>query len=288
MKQHATTAELLPKENKTNFTGKLIVFTSFYDYKGHAPYIQSMIALAIVLERVGIRWDYWPVMGDFHIERCINEAYTRFYNDPEATDILCIDSDESFDVSGVLRMISHPEEIVAGVYRMKNNWQNWTGIWTVDEKTGQPKGKILPDGTALLEAYRVPWGFLRIKKTALQRYIEHYPDLKYGGKNGDEYIFCQQEYRDNQFFSQDYVFSERLKAAGCKLWIDPNITIGHWGNIEHSGNLDQHLRALKNNQDEAAKTKDMFRNALNLDEKTANAFATVSAMAKEIEQRRAA
>lgn len=258
--------------SKPFYDGKLIVFTSFYECRAYAPYTQSIVKLAIALEKLGVKWDYWASLGDFHIERSINEAYTKFLNDDEATDILCIDADESFEVDAVVRLLMHPEEIVAGCYRMKNSWHNWTGIWKKDESTGHPRGKALPDGTALLKAERVPWGFLRIKKPVLQKYIEHFPDLKFKGRDGINYIFCQQRYINDEFFSQDYVFSERLKELGYELWIDPDITVGHWGLTNHEGNLHEHLIALKASQNQTPE----------------EAFEVVRKMAEEIEQRKAA
>jgi hypothetical protein len=284
VKQHASTAALATPPSKIAYQGKLIVFTSFYDYQAHASYTQSMVCLAMVLEKLGVDWDYWPVMGDFHIERCINEAYSRFMRDEKATDILCIDSDESFTAQSVLRLLEHPDEVVAGAYKMKNQWNEWTAVWKKDEG-GYPMGKALEDGTGLIEAERLPWGFLRVKKTALQRYVDHFPDLWYWGKGGlKETIFCQLGYIDHHLFSQDYRFSERLKEAGCKLWLDPNVTIGHWGRIEHKGNLHEHLVALKANQDEATQTSD----ALGFNDKERKAFAEIHARAQEIEQERKA
>lgn len=266
-----STEQLISKlPNQTNYKGKLIIFTSFYDWKGHAPYIQSMVATSMVLERLGIKWDFWPVFGDFHIERAVNEAYTRFLADPEATDILAIDSDESWDVMGILRLISHQEEVVGCSYRMKNSWERYTALLkTADD--GIPVGKLLPDGTALIEAQRLPWGFLRIKKSALEKYRDAYPELRYAGREREQIIFCQQQYIDGQFFSQDFVFSERLKKLGIPLWCDPNVTIGHFGNTEYSGNLDKALRDLKESQES--------------DEKIADAMKTVAGMAAEIEAR---
>lgn len=256
--------------NQTTYKGKLIIFTSFYDWKGYAPYIQSLVATSMVLERLGIKWDFWPVFGDFHIERAYNEAYTRFLNDPEATDLLAIDSDQSWDVMGVLRLLSHPEEVVGGSYRMKNAWERYTALLKTDE-TGTPVGKILGDGTALLEASRLPWGFLRTKKSAIEKYRDVYPELKYKGKDGDNLIVCQQQYIDGTFFSQDFLFSERLKKIGIQLWCDPNITIGHFGNTEYSGNLDKALRELKTVQAEYSGL--------------AEALDTVNKMAEEIKSR---
>lgn len=292
-KQHASTLEILSKElqakpeSKIAFKGKLIVFTSFYDYVGHAAYTQSMVCLAMVLGKLGVNWDYWPVMGDFHVERAVDEAYTRFMRDPDATDILNIDSDESFTPESVLRLLEHPEEVVGGAYRMKNNWQAWTAIWNKDAN-GNPIGKILDaeKKEALLSAHHLPWGFLRVKKSALQKYIDAYPDMWVWNKDrtDKDYVFCEQGKRDHTRYSQDCEFSERLKAIGVQLWLDPNLTIDHWGRSKNTGNLHEHLRAMNETQAQATQVAA----TLKFDDKELAAFQQISQMAREIEERKAA
>ena len=232
-----------PLENRTTYKGKLIIFTSFYQSVASSRYTQSLVATAMVLERLGVKWDFCPVMGDFHIERAVNEAFKRFLDDPEVTDILTIDSDESWDVMGVLRLLAHPEPVVGCSYRMKNKWDQWTA--TLKTKDGVPVGKILPDGTALIEAERLPWGFLRLKREVLERYREHFSDLWFHGKTGKTPIYCQLQYINHELTSQDYSLSIRLKELGYQLWCDPNVTIGHYGMEAFMGNLHESLTALQ-------------------------------------------
>lgn len=293
MRQHASTAALVSDDARLLFDGKLIVFTSFYDYRGHAAYTQSMVALAMQLERLGVKWDYWPVQGDFHIERCVNQAFTRFYDDPEATHMLCIDSDESFDPNAVLRMLSHNVEIIAGAYKMKNNWGDWTARWLVNKDNGHPVGRVIDaeKKQAILEAHRIPWGFTLFAKSALQKYVQKFPEAwgTYGGEKA--YVFCEGRFApepavgsEREWFSQDYGMSERMKEAGVTLWIDPDVTIGHWGNTEHIGNLRTHLIQLAETQAEAKKVASQLGGGKDVED----AFATVRQMARQIEERKAA
>lgn len=271
----------------------MIVFTSFYDFRGHAAYTQSMVALAMELERRGVKWDYWPAQGDFHIERCVNEAYTRFLDDPEATDILNIDSDESFDPAGVLRILSREEEVVGALYKMKNNWGQWVGTWEVHPENGHPiAAHIDPvNKTALIKAHRLPWGMLRVKRSALEKYVAKFPELWYFDEFSQKknYIFCQMKYGQNgtnerALFSQDIVFSERLKQCGVDLWIEPDVRIDHWGNTEYTGNLRDHLLALA----QSGADDDAIASAISNDPKVQEALKEVRRMGREIELRKAA
>lgn len=231
---------------KIKYDGKLIIFSSFYQWLSYANYTVSMVRTAAVLNALGINWDYWPHVGDFHIERAINGTLARFINDPAATDILMIDTDQGWDPEDVVRVLLHDEEIVAGTYRMKNRWHEYNGVLCL--RDGVPIGKMLADGTALLEAERVPAGFLRIKKAALLRFAEAYPKARVLEDEVVTTFFERIAEHDGRhesaptMFSQDMAFSKRWRDIGGKLWIDPNLKIRHGGYVEHKGDLDAHLR----------------------------------------------
>ena len=80
--------------------------------------------------------------------------------------------------------------------------------------------------------------------------------------------------RNHEFFSQDFNFSEDLRAIGVKLWLEPNITIGHFGLVEHVGNVHLHLLAEHQKQkDAAAKQKEQ-----------SEAMANIEAFAKSVKE----
>jgi hypothetical protein len=228
-----------------NYAGKVILFTSFYKQQTIAPYCKSLVLTTLLLKELGIKFDYWPIQGDFHIERAINYAITKFGMDKTATDFINIDSDESWNPADIIKLLNYEEEIVAASYRITNSWDKFTGaIKRADN--GMPIGRLITGDSAILEAERVPAGFIRIKKNVVQRFIEEYPDaFFYGEDNVKVYQFFWNEIKDHQFTGMDYVFSDKLKTLGFKLWIDPNIDIGHWGITEYKGSLDKHLRAVK-------------------------------------------
>lgn len=230
---------------KLNYDGKLIIFSSVYQWICYANYVNSLVKTIAVLDAFGVRWDYWLHTGDFHIERAVNVNLTRFMNEPDATDILMIDVDEGWEPADVVRILMQDEEVVAGTYRQKNKWHEYNG--TLMLKDGRPCGKMLPDGTCLLQAERAPAGFMRIKKTALKRFHEHYPELR-GKEDIEVTTFFERIKECNPgdtvptVFSQDMAFSLRWKRTGMPLWIDPFLKIRHGGFTEYPGDLDAHLR----------------------------------------------
>ena len=251
------TQDLIPRlPNSTLYKGKLIIFTTFYQQQAHSRYTQSLVATAMVLERIGIKWDYWPIHGDFHVERACNGALAAFLEDEEATDILIIDSDEAWDVMAVLRLLAHKEEVVACAYRMKNAWEKYTCV--LKSRNGNFVGKVLGDGTALLQAERIPGGFLRIKKSAAKKFADNCGDNWYWDAEKKIPAFFMPGIRDHVFFSHDFDLSMRWKELGVDLWIDPNADINHYGMTEYVGNLDKWLKKAFPLADQEEKDEEAF------------------------------
>lgn len=231
------------------YTGRLAIFTSFYSHYAYAPYVISLAQTLGVLSTLGVRWDYLARPSDFHIERAINNTLTELMERDDFTDVLLIDSDETWEPQSVVRLLLHPEEVVAGTYRMKNNWSQYVGSLIL--KDGTPTGKMLKDGTALLEADRVAAGFLRIKVSALRKWAAAYPELVSKEPDGMKVQFFSRGLIDGEMACQDMAFSKRWRDIGGQLWIDPMVKIGHWGMECHDGDFDKHLRAQKAMNDAA-------------------------------------
>lgn len=221
------------------YDGKLVIFTSFYSHMAYAPYIRSLATTLGVLSELGIRHDYMMRPSDFHIERAINNTLTEIM-DTDVTDVLLIDSDESWEAEDVVRILLHPEEIVAASYRMKNNWSEYVG--EVKYLDGMPEGRMLKDGTPLLCAERVAAGFLRIKVSALRKWAAAYPELVSDEPDGKKVQFFSRMIEDGVVHCQDMAFSRRWLDIGGKLWIDPNINVTHWGFEPHHGDMNGYLR----------------------------------------------
>lgn len=246
----------------TPYTGKLAIVTSFNSYHAYSPYVISLAQTLGVLSALGIKWDYIARPADFHVERALNNTLTEIAERDDFTDVLLIDSDESWQPEGVVRLLMHPQEIVGGTYRMKNNDGEYVG--SLLHRDGVPTGIMLPDGTALLEATRVAAGFMRIKVSALRKWAAAYPDLVSEEPDG----------RKVQFFSrmiapdwdgkpvahcQDMAFCRRWLEIGGRLWIDPMVKVDHWWTTCYPGDYDKHLRKKKSEQEAFAIVEQMAK-----------------------------
>jgi hypothetical protein len=253
-----------------DYKGKVIIFTAFYRQEAYAPYIHSLLVTITALERMGWRWDFAPTLGDFHLERAINDSLSRFAENEEASDWINIDSDHEWSPEDLCRMLLSDDPVLCASYPMTNKFDTYTGVLEIDD-SGQYKGIQESENRALLSALRVPAGFLRLKKAVVRKWIENHPDDWFWMGEGEErrkvYAFFWNRIVDHQFVGMDMALSDDLRNMGVPLYIDPNLRVDHWGPTRHKGSLDKHLRN-KVKMAEAAK-----------------AFNTVKTMAAEIQTR---
>ena len=247
----------------------LVICSFFYKHNCLQEYAASMVGTTMVLERLGIKFDYWSVAGNFHMDVVVNSHLQKFLDHPEATDIIIIDTDESWNPQHLVRLLMHEEEAVCGVYLQTNPVERkFPVVLETAPDDGSQIGKMLPDGNCLLRALKVPSGFLRLKRSALEKYVQAYPDDWYWSDEKKVQIFFQNEVRDHVFHGMDFVFTEKLRKCGVDLWVDPICDVSHWGPAEYRGTLDAYLRNLKIMQDNK------------------EAFDIVAQMAREVEAKR--
>jgi glycosyltransferase involved in cell wall biosynthesis len=161
---------------------RIIIATPFYELKGFSPYISSLTATTRLLTAHGIEWDFMELSGDSYVHRARNSMCMNFLSDPYNTDLFFIDSDMAWDPQAFINMVFRPEPIIGGTYPVKNKWDSWTSRPEPfgDDKDQHYMGMKLPDGSSLIQATQLAGGFLRIKRSVLEKFIEFYPTHRYG------------------------------------------------------------------------------------------------------------
>jgi hypothetical protein len=119
--------------------------------------------------------------GDSYVHRARNSMCMAFLDDPYATDLFFIDSDMAWNPHAFMQILYRPEPVIGGTYPVKNKWELWTSKPAI-KGTDEDKhydGIPLSDGSSLIEAHQLAGGFLRIKRSVLERLMEAYPFDKY-------------------------------------------------------------------------------------------------------------
>lgn len=204
----------------------------------------SLFAVHKLLSNSGIEYDVQTINGCPCIPVARNTLVAMFLQDPDATDLFFIDSDVGFDASAVLKILEREEEIVAGIYPLKEIKEGYpVEVKTID---GRPIGR---DG--LIEADFLPAGFMRIKRGVFYHLMGRYPELKYnknviridgsGVEDAYDYFNMGVNGDGQQYRTEDFAFCKRWRDIGGQLWVYPDVQFEHVGKIAHHGNYHQFL-----------------------------------------------
>lgn len=137
--------------------------------------------------------------------------------------MVTLDDDIAWDGDELIRLLEHDGDFVAGVYRSKEEPPKYHC------QLADPHADL---DRPLIDANRVPAGFLKLSRACVQRMTEVYGHLAYfephvpGRQAHDLFAFVVE---DGTFWGEDYTFCKRWKAIGGRIWVDHNLTLHHIG-----------------------------------------------------------
>lgn len=220
-------------------------------------YMQSILALMHTAARYGVQLTLALMGNDALITRSRNSLVSSFLNETQATHLLFIDADISFDPEAVLRLLRADKEVVAGMYPIKDyDWERAAAGPMAGETyaeaglhyvgTPLPASMAERDGDFVTAIY-AGTGMLLIKRSVIEKMVEAYPDLRYGGVHAfprpkrsasTQYALfeCLIEEKTGLYLSEDYAFCQRWRDIGGKVWLDTASRLTHTGAHRFAGN----------------------------------------------------
>jgi hypothetical protein len=203
--------------------------------------IQSAFALPVVAFdsiKYGFEVHLAHISGSSIITRARNLLVKDFMKS-ECTDLLFIDADIHFKAQDVLRILamSDDKDVVAGAYPRRGGK---TAFFT-DIDYGDDGSVFMDDG--LLRVKRVGTGFMLIRRHVLETLHNKHPEWAYYVDSEQAYHYSIFDFKSSQtgHIGEDYLFCDRVREAGFKVHLDPEINLGHFGSIEHTGNFKEQV-----------------------------------------------
>ena len=195
--------------------------------------------------------------GDALITRARASLISQFLEDASATHLLFIDADIGFEPEQVVRLIQCGADMCAAVYPVKRI--DWTKLsTTIAAARPNPAAAALqyvfevedPNAVTAQDGFvKVRYagtGFLMIRRKALERMCERYPQLQYKRDHSidaateSEKRFalfeCMIE-EDGTYLSEDFAFCRRWTGIGGEIWADLNSRLNHIGPMTFCGDL---------------------------------------------------
>jgi hypothetical protein len=172
-------------------------------------------------ESVGWKFTQFRWSQDSLIAHARNVCVAKFL-ESDATDMFFLDSDVACGPGAFTRLLSHDADVVAAVYRVKNDEEKYPVRGEV--------GAMQDQHTGLLEATHIPFGFVRIRRDAIQRMVDADPDNWFTANVADNLkcpVLFNTEVRDHQFWGEDFYFCRKWRDLGGKIYFDPDIRLAH-------------------------------------------------------------
>lgn len=216
----------------------------------HPATLEAIEAAVPMLEAAGIDHNIVWEISNPYISGA-RAAMLRKALDAQADIVVFLDHDVSFRPQDLLALIQAEGEVVAGLYRYK--------------KPGEPEeymGQLdtLDDGTVkaradgCLKALRVPAGFLRVTKEAIERFMRAYPHLCYGSPISPSVDLFNHGAHDGVWWGEDMAFSRNFIDCGGEIWVIPDLDLTHHSAEEaFPGNYSKFLLRQPGGRDDPAR-----------------------------------
>lgn len=178
--------------------------------------------------------------GNAMIGDCRGLLVTQFLAS-DATHLFFVDSDVAWQAGAMLSLVDKDEDFVAGLYRQRLDPENYCCQWLKN-------AELWANAKGLIEVEGVPAGFMCLKRDMLQKMIDTYPDTQFYCKDAPNETAYDLfgSYRVGKFkYGEDYSFCRRWRDLGGKIFIDPEIQMGHIGYKTFLGSVGHWLKNRK-------------------------------------------
>jgi len=158
--------------------------------------------------------------------------------DSDGTDLVFADSDVIWEAGTIPKLVDHDVDFVAAVYPHRKDPITWPISW--DQSKAELTGV-----NGLLEVWGVPFGCCRVSRAMLEKMVDIYSTTEFVCEPAPNHkawaLFG--EYRTGKLkLGEDYAFCNRWRDIGGKIYIDPDVKMGHVGFKTFTGNIGEWLK----------------------------------------------
>ena len=181
------------------------------------------------LAAAGIHSELAIFAGDCHVDDARNRL-VRDFLETDCDDLVFIDSDIGFEPGALVRLLEYDRDVVAATYPFKQDDEGFPVQFI--------PGPIRADDDGLVEVTAVPTGFLRIRRHVLERLDRD--ALHFMPKSDNRKplpLIFERTINAECRVGGDYTFCAKWRATGGKIYVDPEITLDHYGENQWTGSL---------------------------------------------------
>lgn len=194
-----------------------------------AQTFSSFFEAAQLLDAAGYNITLCTEAGNCHVDDARNSLVREFLK-TDCTDLVFIDADVGFPPENLLRLVEVDRDINAGVYPKKEDVEDFPIL--------PLPGELWADKDGLVEVEGVPTGFLRIRRRVLETLAGKAQGFI--GQAGDPVpykVIFERTIAGGKRRSGDYAFCYKARAAGFRIYVDPEMEFTHTGAKTWQGSL---------------------------------------------------
>jgi len=247
---------------------KFFIATPCYGGQLNEPYFRSVIKMMTFFNQHQIPLAFGTIANESLVTRARNVLLAYFLAS-DYSHLLFIDADIEFQTEDVLKLYAHDKDVVVGAYPKKGvAWDkirsNLTDPTNKDREMSDrdmasfgsdyainfqfldKETKTIGVENGLVKLHDAGTGFMMIKREAILKMIKAYPEFKYNNDvniNNDslkDKFYAMFDTMidpiDRRYLSEDYTFCRRWQAIGGDIWLDPSISLNHYGHFCFQGN----------------------------------------------------
>lgn len=247
---------------------RIFIATPCYGGALTEAYFRSTIRLLTFCNQHQIPVAFGTIANESLVTRARN-VLVAYFLQSDFTRLFFIDADIEFQVEDVIKLVAHDKEVIVGAYPKKG--VNWARIrdsvksesnkqftdsevaafgsdYAINFKFLNRETKQIAIENGLIRLHDGATGFMMIKREVILKMIDAYPELKYNNDlntppelNDHFYAFFDTmiDPKDKRYLSEDYTFSRRWQDLGGEIWLDPSISLNHYGSFNFMGNPKQ-------------------------------------------------
>jgi hypothetical protein len=235
----------------------IVVCTPCFGGMVHQGYMLSATNLLLLGVQMGFAVSVELLGSESLVTRGRNTLVARFLDRPDATHLLFVDADITFQPAQVIRMAGLDQDVVAGMYPLKLRSWSEEAIYRVRlgealdtaplRYVGLPEPEeVRATQDGFVTAEYAGTGFMMIRRQALLAMMAAYPDLRFTAAHDratpdpSPYQFalfdCMIEPETRHYLSEDYTFCRRWRDIGGRIWLDTRSPLIHTGQHDFAGN----------------------------------------------------
>ena len=232
------------------------------------PYFRSVIKMMTFFNGHQIPLAFGTIANESLVTRARN-VLVAYFLASDYTHLMFIDADIEFQTEDLLKLYAHKKDVVVGAYPKKGvawdkiranltdpankdknlsdrDMASFGSDYAINFKFVNKEAKTIAVENGLIKLHDAGTGFMMISREAVLKMVKAYPELKY---NNDVNI-ANAELKDHfyalfdtmidpvdrRYLSEDYTFCRRWQEIGGEVWLDPSISLNHYGHFCFQGN----------------------------------------------------